>query len=326
MMKHYTASDIAHLCSYPDLIEEMRNIFLAKGDGVQRQHLKIGSDGALLMMPAVEGERYFGVKLTTVFPANPEQGKETIQGIFCLFDRSSGTLLATFDASELTARRTAAASALAASYLSRPDSTRLGILGAGKLPVYFVAAYRAVRPIEHVNIWARSGEKAVACARRLTGEFNLPVTVTATVGETILASDIVSSLTSSTSPFVESSHLKPGLHIDLVGAHTPAMSEATPLCFQSARVFVDSKAGAVAEAGDLMEAIRVGALATCDIEADFRELVLSPSLGRREGAEITLFKSVGVAAEDLAAATLIYETGQSGFDGTVAGAPACSPR
>ena len=274
-----------------------------------RQHLQVNSNDALLIMPAISRSRYFGVKLATVFPENPSKGKETVQGLYCLFDSSCGSLLATFDAAELTARRTAAASALAASYLSRSDSHCLGLLGSGKLPAYFLAAYQTVRPIEQVCLWARSPDKANDLAQVLGQKSGLPVTVAKSIEQVFSFSDIVTSLMSSTSPQIKSSYLKPGLHIDLVGAHTPAMSEAEPSCFELTRVFVDTREGTIIEAGDLIDAIDSGALSYEGIEAEFQELVQTEPPLLRDDLDITLFKSVGMANEDLAAATLTYEMG-----------------
>ena len=308
-MKHYNASDIARLCHYPQLIVMLRAIFLEEIEMPLRQHLRVNVDDALLIMPAISHECYFGVKLATVFPGNPSHGKETIQGIYCLFDSACGTLLATFDAAELTARRTAAATALAASYLSRPNSRCLGILGSGKLPAYFVAAYQVVRPIEQICLWARSSDKAIQCAQQLAQKYAFPVITADSIEQVFSCSDIVTSLTSAMSPHIKPSYLKPGLHIDLVGAHTPAMSEAEPSCFQLARVFVDTREGTAIEAGDLIDAINAGALSREGIEAEFRELVQAEPPLRRDDSDITLFKSVGIATEDLAAAALTYELG-----------------
>jgi ornithine cyclodeaminase/alanine dehydrogenase-like protein (mu-crystallin family) len=202
-------------------------------------------------------------------------------------------------------RRTACASGLAASYLARPQASRMVIVGAGALAPHMVRAHAAVRPIRHVAVWSRTRSHAEALAGSLCEEefeAEVPDTLEAAVGQ----ADIVSCATTSTEPVVLGKWLKAGVHVDLVGAFRPTMREVDGAAVGNARVFVDTREGALNEGGDLIQAIAEGVFKPEQVEAELSELVTSAHPGRSGADEITLFKSCGTALEDLATAIMVY--------------------
>lgn len=264
------------------------------------------ADATLLLMPAWQPGRYIGVKLVSVFPDNATRSLPAIHGSYLLSSGQTGELLAVIDGGELTARRTAAASALAARYLARQDASRLLIVGTGRLSVNLVEAHSRVRPITNVSIWGRDAEKAqrVAADARALGYAARVVSDLETAARD---ADIISCATLSRSPLIKGEWLKPGSHLDLIGAFTKEMRESDDEAVQRARVFVDTRAGAFAEAGDILQPIASGTISRDHVQAELAELVRGMQ-GRRDADEITLFKSVGAALEDLAGAILAYQT------------------
>jgi len=263
------------------------------------------ADATLLLMPAWQPGAYVGVKLVSVFPDNHLRSLPAIHGSYLLSSGRTGELLAVIDGGELTARRTAAASALAASHLAREDASSLLVVGTGRLSVNLVEAHSRVRPITEVVIWGRDrakAEQAVSEARALG--------YTADVAEDLEAAarqaDIISCATLSRAPLIRGAWLKPGSHLDLIGAFNKDMRESDDEAVRRARVFVDTRAGAFAEAGDLLQPMAAGVINADHVVAELSELV-GGTEGRRSAEEITLFKSVGAALEDLAGAILAYE-------------------
>jgi ornithine cyclodeaminase len=217
-----------------------------------------------------------------------------------------GRIVASLEAGELTSRRTAAASALASSYLSRPDACSLLIVGAGRMAPNLALAHASVRPIESVQIWARDMAKADELARQLEG-MGLKATAVSALETAVSNADIISCATLSEEPLVLGEWLRPGCHLDLVGAFTPSMREADDAALRRASVFVDTHAGATTEAGEIVQALASGALAAGDIRGDLFDLASGRVESRRSKEEITLFKSVGCSLEDLVAAELCFE-------------------
>jgi ornithine cyclodeaminase len=242
-----------------------------------------------------------GVKVVSVFPGNGARGLPAVSASYLLCDGETGEHLALIDGSEITRRRTAAASALAGSFLARPHAATLLIVGSGHIGGLMADAYRAVRPIARVMVWNIRPAGAERLAARLGGE---AVTDLAAAVE---QADIVSCATLSREPLVRGEWLRPGAHLDLIGGFTPVMREADDAAVGRARVFVDTDA-ALAEAGDLIDPIAHGVLKREDIAGSLFSLCRGETPGRRDDSEITLFKSVGSALEDLAAAALAYET------------------
>ena len=298
--------------SWGPLIDALRQIFQADCVAPLRHHHNVsvpeGLDATLLLMPAWTEGRYLGVKIVTVFPENDQKDCSTINGVYLLFCAKTGVLLAHLDAGELTARRTAAASALAASYLAPSQAQNLLIVGTGRLSPLLVEAHSTVRDYQQVCIWGRNQEHAKAVveilAKRGIPSSAVPVEQ---LQNAVSDADVISCATLSHSPLIKGDWLTPGTHIDLVGGFTPAMREADDEVIQKSRVFVDTRAGAMKESGDIVIPLQNGVLREADVLADLCDLCQNNHLGRESEDEITLFKSVGAACEDLAAAILIYE-------------------
>ncbi|MCL4164017.1 UNVERIFIED_CONTAM: hypothetical protein GTU68_020165 [Idotea baltica] len=259
----------------------------------------------------IEGE-YLGVKQVAVFPGNSQRGKPGLNGSYLLSSAKTGEPLLQFDADELTARRTAAASALASRYLSRSDSKKLLMIGSGRLARALVDAHCAVRPIDQIQVWSRNQSSAQKLVDELIAEGKMAEVCS---GSDLSAStssvDIISCATMSNQPIILGEWLQPGTHLDLVGAFRPDMRETDDAVIKKSSVFVDTRAGALVEAGDLTQAVQSGAFSADDVVAEFTELCANEHEGRHQltdsDEQITLFKSVGAAREDLAAAMLAYQ-------------------
>jgi ornithine cyclodeaminase len=308
------------------LIEHLEALFRTGCEMPPRHHHTIeaprgagSADATLLLMPAWThgdenhpGQSHVGIKLVTVFPDNGKHGLPAIYGQYLLLDGKTGIPLALLDGSMLTKRRTACASGLASRHLSRPDSRRLLMIGTGALAPELVRVHAKVRPITEVSIWGRRPEQAERVARvlaeSLPKQVGRAVVVDAVLdrAQAVAAADIISCATLSATPLVEGAWLRAGQHVDLVGAYRPDMRESDDAAVFRSRVFVDTRAGAFKEAGDIVQALAKGAIAANDIVADLFELARKQREGRRAGdsTSITLFKSVGAALEDLAAAEL----------------------
>jgi alanine dehydrogenase len=264
-------------------------------------------DGILLLMPAWRAGEYLGIKLVTVFPGNSARGLPAVSAGYLLMDGQSGAVLAMIDGEELTAKRTAATSALAAQFLARPDARTLVVVGTGRIARELARCHAAVRPaLEHILVWGRSAEHAATAAAELARE-GLAATAAPDLEAAVRSADIVTSATLAREPLIHGAWVRPGTHVDLVGGYTPAMREADDALIARARVFADTRAGALKEAGDLVVPISRGVLDERAV-VDLHGLCSREHAGRRSDAEITVFKSVGAALEDLAAAILVYES------------------
>ncbi|CAH1651290.1 ornithine cyclodeaminase family protein [Chelatococcus sp. HY11] len=308
MLRHFSHSDVEAGLDYPRLIEALADAFRRGGEPMPvRRSYEVGLDhapGHLLTMPAWHRGRALGVKLVTVFPQNATRGLGAVSSLYVLFDGETGQPRAMIDGEALTNRRTAAASALASRYLSRPDSRTLLLVGTGHVASHLPSAHRAVRPIERVMIWGRNPQHAQTLAERLAGQ-GFASTAISDLFEGMAHADIISCATTATVPLVAGAYLRPGTHLDLVGAFTPQMRESDDEAVRRSRVFVDTYAGALAEAGDLLQPIAAGTWQAAEVCADLHELTSGTRPGRVTEEEITMFKSVGAAIEDLAAATLL---------------------
>jgi len=324
-MRTVTAEELGALLDDRALIEALRAMFVAGCEAPVRHHHTIaqtGNDATLLLMPAWEAATArggaVGIKIVTVYPDNGAKGLPAVMGNYMLLDGATGTPQALIDGQELTVRRTAAASALAAGYLAREDAQVLTMIGTGALAPHLVRAHATVRPIDEVRIWGRSPEKARALAAALKeslGEMSgdRPINVQAMVDReaAVTDADVISCATLSSDPLVKGAWLTPGQHLDLVGGFTPAMRETDDAAIERARVYVDTRAGATSEAGDIVQPLKSGVLTEEAIQGDLFELTRGEAKGRGGAEEITLFKSVGTALEDLAAAKLAL----AGLDG-----------
>jgi ornithine cyclodeaminase len=246
---------------------------------------------------------FLGTKIVSVFPDNSARGLPAVQGVYVLQSGETGAPLAALDGARLTLWRTAAASALAARFLARSNASRLLMVGAGALAPFLVKAHRAVRPIAEVTLWNHRRAGAERLAQALAGE-GVNAAVADDLEQAARNADVISCATLSTAPLIKGEWLRAGQHVDLVGAFNLHMREVDDAALRRARIFVDGEA-ALNEGGDVAVAIANGAIARNDIVADLAALCAGAA-GRRGDEEITLFKSVGAALEDLAAAMLVW--------------------
>ena len=297
------------------LVEALRAMFASGCEMPVRHHHEIkvpgDVDATLLLMPAWLSGQFLGVKIATVFPGNASRGKAAVNASYVLMSAASGETLALIDGSELTARRTAAASALAADCLARRDASHLLIAGTGRMALNLVEAHASVRPISKVSVWGRDGAKAQSVADAASA-LGFEAGAVSDMASACASADIISCATLSREPLVRGEWLRPGVHIDLVGAFKRDMRESDDAAVKRASVFVDTRAGATKEAGDIVMAIASGALSASAIKADLFELTRGQHGGRENDNEITLFKSVGAALEDLAGAVLAYRSKTKG--------------
>jgi ornithine cyclodeaminase/alanine dehydrogenase-like protein (mu-crystallin family) len=303
-MKVISAAELAKIATYSAIIEALREGFKAEIATPVRHHHDTSSVSTLLLMPAWSKE-WTGLKTVVVKTDNAAKNLPTVQASYLLIKNDTGETVAIMDGTELTRRRTAAASALAADYLARPDASTLVLVGAGALGAHFARAHAVVRPIRKVFIYNRSPEKAAALARELKAD-GLEALAITDLEAAVRQADIVSCVTTSTKPIVKGEWLKPGAHVDLAGAFKPTMRETDGDVVARSQVFVDTKEGALSEAGDLLQARDEGKFDFANVQGDLFDLCRGTVKGRKTPGEITLFKSCGTALEDLAASVMVY--------------------
>lgn len=303
-MKVISAAELARIATYGAVIGALREGFKADIATPIRHHHETSPVATLLLMPAWCKD-WTGLKTVVVKTDNAAKNLPTVQASYILIRNETGETVAIMDGTELTRRRTAAASALAADYLARVDASTLVLVGAGTLGSHFVRAHAALRPIRRVLIYNRSPEKAATLAAELKADGFEAAAVT-DLESAVRQADIVSCVTTSTAPIVRGEWLKPGAHVDLAGAFKPAMRETDGDVVARASVFVDTREGALSEAGDLLQACAEGKFDFAHIQGDLFELCRGTVKGRKSPEEITLFKSCGTAIEDLAAAIMVY--------------------
>ena len=310
-MIFFPTEKLEDLLNPHDLVEALREAFRGDITVPLRQHYPVDhpkGTGMLLLMPAWSKKSGFGgVKMVTTYPTNAEQGLPSIYGAYTLFDQTTGIPLAIMDGRILTLHRTAAASVLAATYLARPDSRRLLMVGTGQLAPYIVRTYVEVLGINEVKIWGRNPDKARQNAASLQ-EDGINATASENLNQSSAWADVISCATLSENPLIYGEWLKPGTHVDLIGGFTPAMRETDDFLIRDASLFVDTREGALSEAGDLLQPIDAGVITESHILADLYELARGVHPGRADAHEITCFKSVGTALEDLAAAELVWRS------------------
>ena len=308
-MRSFDAAATREALPFDRLIPALRSLF-ASGCTVPQRHVhEIVNAGSLqftsLIMPAWLEGQYYGIKTINIAPGNARRGLPGLHASYVLYHGLTGVPLALIDGDQITTRRTAAASALAASYLARADASRLLIVGAGQIAALLADAFRAVRPIEQVAVWARSP----AQAERLVGSLQargIPASTAGSLEAAVRQADIVSCATLATQPVIEGRWLQAGTHLDLIGSFTPAMREADDDCFVGASLFVDTEE-AFEKSGDLLGPMQRGVLRASDLCGTLATLSRGEAPGRRTAAERTVFKAVGTALEDLAAAIQVVE-------------------
>ena len=278
------------------LVPALREAFAGNAQVPDRHHHALPGGATLLLMPAWDRD-WLGVKIVTVHPGNAARGLPAVHSTYLLSEAATGRPALLLDGDALTARRTAAASALAASFLARPEASRLLLAGAGRVASLMPAAHRTVRPVRDVRVWNPTAARADALVAALRSD-GFDAARTDDLQGAAAWADIISCATLSTEPLIQGAWLRPGTHLDLVGAFTPAMREADEDAMRRARVFVDTTA-ALHEAGEL------AGLAEDDLRGTLATLCRGGA--GRLGDEVTAFKSVGTALEDLAAAVLAME-------------------
>jgi ornithine cyclodeaminase/alanine dehydrogenase-like protein (mu-crystallin family) len=278
-----------------------------------------GSHNAFASMPAIHGvgdAASIGAKIITVFPGNDATPYDSHIGVVLLFDAVHGQLLAVADASSITAIRTAAVSGLATRLLSNPDSSELALLGAGVLAMPHLDAVSHVRPISRVRIWSRSGTRAEAFAARARETRDIEIVVCRSAREAVEGADVVCTITSARQPVLEGAWLTPGTHINAVGASLSSARELDTDAVRMARLYVDRRESAMAEAGDFLIPRSEGAIDETHIIGELGDLLLESAVGRTRPDQITLFKSLGLAVEDVAALRHIYDRATAAGAGT----------
>jgi ornithine cyclodeaminase/alanine dehydrogenase-like protein (mu-crystallin family) len=293
--------------NYTGLIAAISQVFAGGATAPQRHHHTMDKSGepnaVLLLMPAwAKGFGVGGVKIVNVTPGNASRGLPAITASYLVFDEITGEHKAILDGATLTAMRTAAVSALAAQLLAKPDATSLLVVGSGRVANELPFAFRAVRPINEVMVWSRTPASATLQVERWAQK-GIHATVVPDLQEAASNADIISCATLATDPVIKGSWLKPGQHIDLIGSYAPHMREVDDEAIRRAKVFIDTKA-ALHETGDLISPLASGALTQDAIRGTLYDLCKPSQNPWRQATDITLFKGVGHALEDLAAAKL----------------------
>lgn len=267
-----------------------------------------GARGLLGLMPAHRsGERgAFGLKAICVFPDNPSQGKDAHQGAVTLFNRETGELLALMNASEITAIRTAAVSAVATRLLAREDAQQLAIIGAGVQARTHLAALSCVRDIKQVRVAARTFAHSQQLAQEMKARFSFPIEPVETNEEAVRGADLIVTATSSLEPVIQRDWISAGAHINAIGTHSPKSREIDGATMASARIFVDRRESALNESGDYLLAAQEGVVSPESILGEVGELLIGATAGRNSTTDITLFKSLGLAIEDVACAEYLH--------------------
>jgi len=319
-MQFFTPQEIEQYLNYVKLVPALKHAFASEITTPMRQHYDIPNpfssrETTLLMMPSWQAGEHIGVKLVTVTPESSKYQLPSIQGTYVLFDAVKGCVKAMMDAPALTAKRTAAASALASRYMSDENSEVLLMVGTGALAPELIKAHTSVRPIKRVLVWGRDPQKAQQVCQKLA-QYPLQISVADDLQQAVAESHIISCATLSQQPLIRGEWLQAGQHLDLVGAYRPDMREADDDCIRRSRIVVDNYAGACKETGDIVIPLETGVLQREQIEADLFALCRGKQQFERRKGDITLFKSVGHALEDLAAAQLVVTQGAKSHEQT----------
>ncbi|AYD65811.1 ornithine cyclodeaminase family protein [Achromobacter sp. B7] len=299
--------------SFDAVIPALREAF-RQGATVPARHVHAirsgDAQGTTLIMPAWSDRGYFGVKIINIFPENTHQGLPGLHATYNLYSATTGVPIAQVDGDIVTVYRTAGAAALGADYLARKDASTLLIVGSGRIAGLLAQAMRTVRPIQRVLVWnvRQAGADALAETLRVQG---FDAQATSDLESAVREADIISCATLSTVPLIQGAWLRPGAHLDLIGSFTPQMRETDTACFDGTSVYVDTDE-APTKSGDLLSAFEAGVLTREAIQGDLHQLTTGARQGRRNDQEITVFKAVGSALEDLTLATLVYESTNAG--------------
>ncbi len=316
MLPFINGSELKHYLPYPTLIEALRKTFTQVNHAPLRHAHRVSETGptTLLIMPVWQESKQLGLKVVTVAPENRALGLPTVHALFILMATATGVPIALMDGEQLTLRRTAAASALASDYLSRKDSHHLLLVGTGRLAPHMAIAHCMMRQIQQVSVWGRNSQSVTQTAKALREEGlpeHIAIIESHDLSQSAQQADIICCATTSKEPLIFHDWIKPGTHIDLVGGFRPDMREADDALMCHAQIFVDTFEGTLAEAGDVIQPLQQGLMTRDAVRAELADLTAQRHAGRSNDDEITVFKSVGTAIEDLCAASLAWNTWKS---------------
>jgi ornithine cyclodeaminase/alanine dehydrogenase-like protein (mu-crystallin family) len=316
-------NDVERLLTVDDCIELMSATLAGLARGRFHQPLRMivrppGAKGLLGLMPAYRSNdpAAYGLKAICVFPENPKMGKDAHQGSVMLFNGNSGELLSLMNASPITAVRTAAVSAVATRLLAREEACELAIVGSGVQARSHLAALACVRPIKRTRVVSRKREHADLFVSEMKERFSFEIVAVDTARDALTGADIIVTVTNSHEPVVDRKWISPGAHINAIGTHSTAAREIDGATMAAARLFVDRRESALNEAGDFVLAQKEGLVGPDSIVAEIGELLIGTKRGRESADEITLFKSLGLAVEDLACAEYLFRRAQEEKVGT----------
>ncbi len=315
-MKHIDAGLVESLLSPAECVEIMADAMVAASAGKVHIEPRLkeqfsGGDGEMLLMRAESAELgSYAIKMINILPGNAARGLPVIQGVIQLFSCNTGNPIASVDGGAVTALRTAAASALATRELARADARSLGLLGTGVQALSHFHCIRAVRDIESVCVWGRNPERAAVLGQQLQELGPCEIRVVDTPAEAA-ACDIVCTLTASPEPIVERAWVQDGAHVNVVGSHSLQTREVDTALVAAAEVYVDLESSMLAEAGDIMIPVEEGAITLDHVVGEIGKVLAGDIPGRSRDSAITLYKSLGVAAQDLYAAHRIAELAES---------------
>ncbi len=319
-------SDVETLLPMEDCISVMGDALaaLARNEVYQPMRMMVrppDAAGMLAVMPAymthTAGHAFYGVKAICVFHGNPARGKDAHQGAVLLHSGETGELLAVLNASAITAIRTAAVSGVATHLLARPDAGDLAIIGSGVQARSHLRAMHCVRRITRARVASRRMDHARHFAAELAPHFPFPIEPVPTVQEAVRGADLIVTTTTATDPILDRAWIASGSHLNVIGAYTPTSREVDTATMAAARLFVDRRESTLREAGDFLLAMQEGAVGPDHIRAEIGEVLLGSTPGRTAPDEITLFKSLGLPVEDLAAAAYVYQRARATGMGTV---------
>jgi ornithine cyclodeaminase/alanine dehydrogenase-like protein (mu-crystallin family) len=310
-MRVIDREEVAERLTYDVCIPIVREAMIAFSRGETRQHLRsilpLAAGRVLGIMPGAMGESApFGAKLISVYPENFAKGRQSHQGVVVLFEPTTGEPVCIVHAGEITAIRTAAASAVATDALARDNAHRLAILGYGEQAATHARAISKVREIRQIGVWGRSPERAERFAARMSAELGLPVSAAADVEGLVADADIVCTVTSAREPILKGAWVRPGTHLNLVGSSGPGPVEVDNDLVVHARFIADSREGVLRQGAEFLKAKEAGLIGDDHIAGEIGEVLAGAVAGRTSDAQITAYKSLGHVVQDLASAWALY--------------------
>ena len=311
MIRLIDGPEVAQRLTMPRAIAIVRDAMIALSNGQTRQTLRtiiqMGGDRMFGVMPGTLGDgNTFGAKLLGIFPENAARGLQSHQGLIVLFDPETGVPVAGIDAAEVTAIRTAAASAVATDALARPGPIRLAIIGTGEQAHSHARGMAAVRPLADIRIWGRSPAKAAALAAVLAGELGVPATAHAGVADTVRAADVICTVSGAVDPVLTSAMVADGTHINLVGSGHAGPREIDDALVMRSRFIADHRAGVLAQGGEFLHAKAAESIDDSHVVGEIGDVLAGRLIGRQTAIQVTAYKSLGHVVQDLACGWALY--------------------